>query len=65
MNQDCFKRDTKRKMLFFLGSGEERQKRLGEEEEARKIEEAESKRREDAERKAKLKIGSSFCCDET
>ncbi|KAF8396847.1 hypothetical protein HHK36_018482 [Tetracentron sinense] len=47
-------RETKRKMIFYLRSEEERLKKLHEEEEARKHEEAERRKREDAERKAKL-----------
>ncbi|KAL0320099.1 UNVERIFIED_CONTAM: Eukaryotic translation initiation factor 3 subunit A [Sesamum radiatum] len=47
-------RDAKRKMIYFLRSEEERQKRLREEEEARKLEEMERRKKEEAERKAKL-----------
>ncbi|XP_059296396.1 eukaryotic translation initiation factor 3 subunit A-like [Lycium ferocissimum] len=47
-------RDTRRKLIFFLRSEEEQQKRLQEEEEARKREEVEKRKREEAERKAKL-----------
>ncbi|KAL3624614.1 Eukaryotic translation initiation factor 3 subunit A [Castilleja foliolosa] len=47
-------RETKRKLIFFLRSEEERQKRLCEEEEARKLEEMERRKKEEAERKAKL-----------
>ncbi|XP_078429553.1 eukaryotic translation initiation factor 3A [Wolffia australiana] len=47
-------RDTRRKLIFFLKSEEERLARLREEEEIRKREEMERKKREDAERKAKL-----------
>lgn len=47
-------RDTKRKLLFYLKTEEERRDRLREEEEARKQEEAERKKKEEAERKAKL-----------
>ncbi|KAK9277106.1 hypothetical protein L1049_006645 [Liquidambar formosana] len=47
-------RETKRKMLFYLRSEEERLNKLREEEEARKREEAERRRKEEAERKAKL-----------
>lgn len=47
-------RDAKRKMIYFLRSEEERQKRLREEEEARKLEELERRKKEEAERKAKL-----------
>ncbi|KZV35050.1 eukaryotic translation initiation factor 3 subunit A-like [Dorcoceras hygrometricum] len=47
-------RDTKRKMIHFLRSEEEKQKRLHAEEEARKLEEMERRKKEDAERKAKL-----------
>ncbi|KAI3470332.1 hypothetical protein Pfo_026995 [Paulownia fortunei] len=47
-------REAKRKMIYFLRSEEERQKRLREEEEARKLEEMERRRKEEAERKAKL-----------
>lgn len=47
-------RESKRKMIFFLRSEEERLNRLREEEEARKREEAERRRKEEAERKAKL-----------
>ncbi|XP_073282074.1 eukaryotic translation initiation factor 3 subunit A-like [Primulina huaijiensis] len=47
-------RDTKRKMIYFLRSEEEKQKRLRAEEEARKLEEMERRKKEDAERKAKL-----------
>lgn len=47
-------REARRKMLFFLRSEEERQKRLQEEEEARKREEAERRKKEEAERQAKL-----------
>ncbi|KAK6141225.1 hypothetical protein DH2020_025022 [Rehmannia glutinosa] len=47
-------REAKRKLIFFLRSEEERQKRLREEEEARKLEEMERRKKEEAERKAKL-----------
>ncbi|CAA2984865.1 eukaryotic translation initiation factor 3 subunit A isoform X2 [Olea europaea var. sylvestris] len=47
-------REAKRKMIYYLRSEEERQKRLLEEEEARKREEMERKKKEEAERKAKL-----------
>ncbi|XP_075486556.1 eukaryotic translation initiation factor 3 subunit A-like [Primulina tabacum] len=47
-------RETKRKMIYFLISEEEKQKRLHAEEEARKLEEMERRKKEDAERKAKL-----------
>ncbi|EPS68679.1 hypothetical protein M569_06088, partial [Genlisea aurea] len=47
-------RETKRKLLFYLKSEEERQKREREEEEARKREESERLKKEEAERKAKL-----------
>ncbi|XP_073310758.1 eukaryotic translation initiation factor 3 subunit A-like [Primulina huaijiensis] len=47
-------RETKRKMIYFLISEEEKQKRLRAEEEARKLEEMERRKKEDAERKAKL-----------
>ncbi|THU67772.1 hypothetical protein C4D60_Mb05t28220 [Musa balbisiana] len=47
-------RETKRKMLFYLKSEEERLTRLREEEEARKHEEEERRKKEEAERKAKL-----------
>uniref|UniRef100_A0A0V0I2K2 Putative ovule protein n=1 Tax=Solanum chacoense TaxID=4108 RepID=A0A0V0I2K2_SOLCH len=47
-------REARRKMLFFLRTEEERQKRLQEEEEARKREEAERRKKEEAERQAKL-----------
>ncbi|NP_001311594.1 eukaryotic translation initiation factor 3 subunit A [Nicotiana tabacum] len=47
-------REARRKMIFFLRSEEERQKRLQEEEEARKREEAERRKKEEAERQAKL-----------
>ncbi|KAL3843796.1 hypothetical protein ACJIZ3_001199 [Penstemon smallii] len=47
-------REAKRKMIYFLRSEEERQKRLREEEEARKLEEMERRKKEESERKAKL-----------
>ncbi|KAJ8533950.1 hypothetical protein K7X08_007274 [Anisodus acutangulus] len=47
-------RDTRRKLIYFLRTQEEQQKRLQEEEAARKREEAEKRKREEAERKAKL-----------
>ncbi|KAJ8570708.1 hypothetical protein K7X08_037680 [Anisodus acutangulus] len=47
-------RDTRRKLIYFLRTEEEQQKRLQEEEAARKREEAEKQKREEAERKAKL-----------
>ncbi|KAH6826590.1 eukaryotic translation initiation factor 3A [Perilla frutescens var. hirtella] len=47
-------REVKRKLIFFLRSEEERQRRLREEEEARKLEEMERRKKEEAERKAKL-----------
>ncbi|CAA6658654.1 unnamed protein product [Spirodela intermedia] len=47
-------RETKRKLIFFLKSEEERLTRLREEEEARKQEEIERRKREEVERKAKL-----------
>ncbi|XP_073037677.1 eukaryotic translation initiation factor 3 subunit A-like isoform X1 [Primulina eburnea] len=47
-------REAKRKMIYFLRSEEEKQKRFREEEEARKLEEMERRKKEDAERKAKL-----------
>ncbi|KAL5719411.1 hypothetical protein ACHQM5_012192 [Ranunculus cassubicifolius] len=47
-------RETKRKMMFYLKTEEERRRKLWEEEEARKIQEVERKKREEAERKAKL-----------
>ncbi|XP_073150120.1 eukaryotic translation initiation factor 3 subunit A-like [Henckelia pumila] len=47
-------REANRKMIYFLRSEEEKQKRLREEEEARKFEEMERRKKEDAERKAKL-----------
>ncbi|OVA16064.1 Proteasome component (PCI) domain [Macleaya cordata] len=47
-------REAKRKMIFYLRSVEERQKKLQEEEAARKQEEAERQRMEEAKRKAKL-----------
>ncbi|KAL8529031.1 hypothetical protein ACS0TY_006483 [Phlomoides rotata] len=45
---------TNRKIIYFLRTEEERQKRLHEEEEARKLEEMEKRKKEEAERKAKL-----------
>ncbi|XP_051131367.1 eukaryotic translation initiation factor 3 subunit A [Andrographis paniculata] len=47
-------RDAKRKMIYFLRSEEERQKKLREEEELRKMQEMERRKKEEAERKAKL-----------
>ncbi|KAL3652093.1 Eukaryotic translation initiation factor 3 subunit A [Castilleja foliolosa] len=47
-------REAKKKMIYFLKTEEEKQKRLREEEEARKLEEMERRKKEDAERKAKL-----------
>ncbi|OVA13491.1 Proteasome component (PCI) domain [Macleaya cordata] len=47
-------REAKRKMIFYLRSEEERQKKLQEEEAARKQEEAERRKKEEAERQAKL-----------
>ncbi|KAL8544735.1 hypothetical protein ACS0TY_005097 [Phlomoides rotata] len=47
-------RVAKRKIIYFLRTEEERQKRLHEEEEARKLEEMEKRKKEEAERKAKL-----------
>ncbi|KAL2502891.1 Eukaryotic translation initiation factor 3 subunit A [Forsythia ovata] len=47
-------REAKRKMIYYLRSEEERQKRLLEEEEERKREEMERRKKEEAERKAKL-----------
>ncbi|KAL3650132.1 Eukaryotic translation initiation factor 3 subunit A [Castilleja foliolosa] len=48
------KREAQRKMIYFLKTEEERQKRLHEEEEARKLEEMARRKKEEAERKAKL-----------
>ncbi|KAI3949498.1 hypothetical protein MKW92_024906 [Papaver armeniacum] len=47
-------RDKKRKLIFYLRSEEDRQKKLAEEEALRKQQEAERKKKEDLERKAKL-----------
>ncbi|PIN18403.1 Translation initiation factor 3, subunit a (eIF-3a) [Handroanthus impetiginosus] len=47
-------REAKRKMIYFLRSEEERQKKLREEEEARKHEEMERRKKAEAEQKAKL-----------
>ncbi|RZC89102.1 hypothetical protein C5167_030798 [Papaver somniferum] len=47
-------RDKQRKLIFYLRSEEERQKKLAEEEALRKQQEAERKKKEDLERKAKL-----------
>ncbi|GFP90042.1 eukaryotic translation initiation factor 3 subunit a [Phtheirospermum japonicum] len=47
-------REAKRKIIYFLRTEEEKQKRLREEEEARKLEEMERRKKEEAERKAKL-----------
>ncbi|KAL6516333.1 Eukaryotic translation initiation factor 3 subunit A [Orobanche gracilis] len=47
-------REAKRKMIYFLKTEEEKQKRLHKEEEARKLEEMERRKKEEAERKAKL-----------
>ncbi|KAK6911617.1 Proteasome component (PCI) domain [Dillenia turbinata] len=47
-------REMKRKILFYLKTEEERQKRMQEEEEARKREEDERRKKEEAERRAKL-----------
>ncbi|KAI3960776.1 hypothetical protein MKW98_026168 [Papaver atlanticum] len=48
------KREKQRKLIFYLRSEEERQKKLEEEEALRKQEEAERKKKEALERKAKL-----------
>ncbi|KAI3944953.1 hypothetical protein MKW92_051050 [Papaver armeniacum] len=47
-------REKKRKLIFYLRSEEERQKKLAKEEALRKQQEAERKKKEDLERKAKL-----------
>ncbi|KAL3814370.1 hypothetical protein ACJIZ3_015638 [Penstemon smallii] len=47
-------REDKRKMIYYLRSEDERQRRMREEEEARKLEEMERRKKEEAERKAKL-----------
>ncbi|KAK6915640.1 Proteasome component (PCI) domain, partial [Dillenia turbinata] len=47
-------REMKRKILFYLRTEEERQKRKQEEEEARKHEEDERRKKEEAEKRAKL-----------
>ncbi|KAL6581660.1 hypothetical protein OROMI_007583 [Orobanche minor] len=49
-----YERESKRKIIYFLRCGEDRQTRLCEEEEARKLEEMERRKKEEAERKAKL-----------
>ncbi|XP_042057153.1 eukaryotic translation initiation factor 3 subunit A-like [Salvia splendens] len=47
-------REAKRKIIYFLQTEEERQRKAREEEEARKLEEMERRKKEEAERKAKL-----------